>query len=133
MFFAEQEGKPAMLLRDNDGKFGPAFDAVFAAEGVAVKRITRDSPNLNVRAERWVQTVKQECLDRFPVFGEAHLRYLLSEFLSHYHEARPHQSLGNAPPCGPPFPDDGVPPSAAEVVCEERLGGLLKHYKGRAA
>ena len=74
MFFAEQEVKPALLLRDNDGKFGPEFDAVFAAEGVEVKRITPASPNLNARAERWVQTVKRELLDRFVVFGEAHLR-----------------------------------------------------------
>jgi putative transposase len=133
MFFAEQDVKPAMLLRDNDGKFGPEFDAVFAAEGVAVKRITPASPNLNARAERWVQTVKRELLDRFVVFGETHLRYLLSEFLSHYHQARPHQSLGNAPPCGPPSPADGLPPDPNEVVCEERLGGLLKHYKRRAA
>jgi putative transposase len=132
MFFAEQDVMPAMLLRDNDGKFGPPFDAVFAAEGVVVKRITPASPNLNARAERWVQTVRRELLDRFVVFGETHLRYLLAEFLSHYHEARPHQSLGNAPPCGPPSPADG-PPDPAEVVCEERLGGVLKHYSRRAA
>jgi putative transposase len=75
-----------------------------------VKRITPASPNLNARAERWVQTVKRELLDRFVVFGETHLRYLLSEFLSHYHEARPHQSLGNAPPCGPPSPVDAPSP-----------------------
>jgi type I restriction enzyme R subunit len=72
-------------------------------------------------------------LDRFVVFGEAHLRYLLSVFLSHYHQARPHQSLGNAPPCGPPFPAEGPPPDAAAVVCEERLGGLIKHYSRKAA
>ena len=133
MFFAEQDVKPAVLLRDNDGKFGPDFDAVFAAEGVTVKRITPASPNLNARAERWGQTVKRELLDRFVVFGEAHLRYLLSEFLSHYHEARPHQSWDNAPPCGPPSPAEGPPLDPAKVVCEERLGGLLKHYSRKAA
>jgi putative transposase len=101
MFFADQAIKAAVLLRDNDQKYGPEFDAVFAAAGVEVKRITPASPNLNARAERRVQTVKPELLDHFMVFGEAHLRYLLAEFLSHYHEARPHQSLGNAPPCGP--------------------------------
>jgi putative transposase len=106
MFFAEQEVKPAVLLRDNDGK----FDAVFAAEGVAVKRITPASPNLNARAERWVQTVKRELLDRFVVFGETHLCYLLSEFLSHYHQNRPHQALGNAPPCESPSPVDAPSP-----------------------
>ncbi len=69
---------------------------MFAAEGVAVKRNTPASPNLNARAERWVQTVKRELLDRFVVFGETHSRYLLAEFLSHYHQNRPHQALGNA-------------------------------------
>ena len=133
MFFGDQEVKPAVLLRDNDGKYGPGFDAVFASEGVVVRRITPASPNLNARAERWVQTVKRELLDRFVVFGEAHLRHLLSQFLSHYHEVRPHQALGNAPPCGPPAPADGPPPGPAEVVCEERLGGLLRHYRRRAA
>ena len=132
MFFAEQDVKPAVLLRDNDGKFGPEFDALFAAEGVEVKRITPASPNLNARAERWVQTVKREVLDHFVVFGEAHLRYLLAQFLSHYHEARPHQSLGNASPCGPPAPEK-PPPYSAEVVCEERLGGLLRHFSRQAA
>ena len=122
-----------MLLRDNDGKFGPDFDAVFAAEDVEVKRITPRSPNLNARAERWVQTVKRELLDRLVVFGETHLRYFLSEFLSHYHEARPHQALGNAPPFGPLTPPEQSPPNASEIVCRERLGGLLKHYSRRAA
>jgi putative transposase len=133
MFFAEQDVKPGVLLREIGGKFGPEFDAVFAAEGVAVKRLTPASPNLDARAERWVQTAKRELLDRFVVFGEAHLRYLLSVFLSHYHETRPHQALGNAPPCGPPSPAEGAPPDPAEVVCEERLGGLHKHYSRKAA
>jgi putative transposase len=126
MHFAEQEAKPAVLLRDNNGTFGPQFDAVFAAEGVAVKHITPASPNLNARAERWVQTMKRELLDRFVVFGESHLRYLLAEFLSHYHRNRPHQSLGNAPPCGSLSPAEGPPPDPAEVVCEEGLGGLTR-------
>jgi putative transposase len=133
MFFAEQEVKPAVLLRDNDGKFGSEFDAVFAAEGVEVKRITPASPNLNARAERWVQTVRRELLDHFVVFGESHLRYLLSEFLSHYHETRPHQALGNAPPFGPLSPTERPPPDPSEVICENRLGGLIKHYSRKAA
>ena len=132
IFFAVQDVKPEVLLRDNDQKYGPEFDVVFEAEGVAVHPITPRSPNLNARAERWVQTVKQELLSRFIVFGEAHLRHLLREFSAHYHQARPHQSLGNAPPCGPPVPE-GPPPAPAEVVCDERLGGLLKSYRRRAA
>ncbi len=80
-----------------------------------------------------MQTVRRELLDHFVVFGEAHLRYLLSEFLSHYHQTRPHQALGNAPLFGPPSPAEGPPPDPAEVVCQERLGGLIKYYSRKAA
>jgi putative transposase len=133
MEFAEGGEKPAVLLRDNDQKYGPDFDAVLEAEGVRVKPVEYQAPNQNAFAERWVQTVKEECLGRFVIFGEAHLRHLLSEFLAHYHGERPHQALGNAPPCGPPAPAEGPPPAPGELVCEERLGGLLKHYTRRAA
>ena len=75
-------------MRDNDRKYGPEFDAVFAAEGVAVRRITPASPNLNVRAERWVQTVKSECLIRFVVFGQAHLRYFGGGVVKHEGDPR---------------------------------------------
>jgi len=132
MVLSDQGVKAEVLLRDNDRKYGPEFDAVFEAEGVAVKPVTPASPNLNARAERWIQTVRNECLDRFIVFGEAHLRYLIAQFVAHYHGERPHQSLGNAPPCGPPAPER-PPPDPGEVVCDERLGGLLRSYRRRAA
>jgi putative transposase len=86
---------------------------------------------MNAIAERFVGTVKRECLDYFVVFGEDHLRYLLREFLTHYHDCRPHQGLGNVPPSGP-SPGADSPLSLTEVRCEARLGGLLKHYS-RAA
>jgi putative transposase len=124
--------RPALLLRDNDQKFGPEFDAVLEAEGVDVRRVGPLAPNLNAYCERFVQTAQVECLDRFIVFGQAHLRHLLHEFLVHYHECRPHQGIGNVTPAGP-APPDPSPLDPREVVCEERLGGLLKHYRRRAA
>jgi transposase InsO family protein len=93
--------------------------------------VTPCSPNLNAGAERFVQTTRRECLKRFVFFGEGHQRHVLREFLTWYHEARPHQSLGNVPSCGPP-PEEGQPAAVGEVVCEEQLGGPLKHYR-RAA
>src|SRR5262249_45970427 len=96
--------------------------------GVETVCIAPRSPNMNAVAERFVQTIKGECLDHFLVFGEDHLRYLIKEFLIHYHQCRPHQGLGNVPLNGLP-----APPIArvtiADIVCEERLGGLLKHYR----
>jgi putative transposase len=81
-----------------------------------------------------VPRVKQECLDHFIIFGERHLRHILSTWLEYYHRFRPHQGLGNvvlttneqAPCLGEVLgPDD--------VVCRQWLGGLLKHYERRAA
>jgi len=73
--------------------------------------------------------VTNECLDYFAVFGEAHLRHLLSEYLAHYHSERPHQGLGNRLVAGPDPRADA--PVGGAVVCEERLGGLLRHYRQR--
>jgi putative transposase len=93
-------------------------------------------PNMNAYAERFVQTVKLECLDHFVCFGVEHLRYIVSEFLTHYNQHRPHQSLNNRPI--PEAEVDADSPSvlrlpSGEVACEERLGGLLKHYYRKAA
>lgn len=128
MIFDQESVKPKYLLRDHDSKFVKEFDAILASEGIEVKPVGVRAPNQNAVAERFVQTVKGECLDWFCVFGEAHLRYILGEFLAHYHRARPHQGLGNVPPDAPPQPENGEPRALAGVRCEERLGGLLKHY-----
>jgi transposase InsO family protein len=91
------------------------------------------SPNLAGYIERWIQSIRVECLDRVLALGETHFNFLTSQHVEHYNLERPHQSLGNRPlpeagePEPPilPFPESGV-------VCEQRLGGLLKHYR-RAA
>jgi putative transposase len=85
------------------------------------------APNTNAYVERFIQTIQQECLDHFVVVSEAHLNYIVREFVRYYHDVRPHQGLGNVPPAMPP-PMTGDD----EIVCQEWLGGLLKHY-GRAA
>ena len=89
--------------------------------------------NLNAHAERWVQSLKQECLDHFLVFGARHLYYLIGEYVEHHHTERPHQGKGNVPltGVGPPGQFAGTPPG--EIRCAERLGGLLKHYYRAAA
>ena len=87
--------------------------------------------NLNADAERWVRSVKQGSLDHFVVLGEEHLRHIVTEYAAHYNQERPHQARDNHPPSsGRPTGD--APGPAGAVVCEERLGGLLKHYR-RAA
>jgi len=98
-----------------------------------VKAVGPRAANLNAYAERWVQSVEQECLDHFVVFGEAHLRHILGEYVSHHNRERPHQALGNRPPSAhdPPGPEGA--PGAGEVVVSARLGGLLRHYRRQAA
>ena len=133
-FFGQQgERCPTHIVRDRDGKFTPEFCSVLESTGIQFRTTSRRSPNMNPFAESWVGSIKQECLDHFMVFGEKHLKYLVDEYLTYYHEERPHQGLGNR------LPDESaVPPEirrfgADEIVCHERLGGLLKHYERKAA
>jgi putative transposase len=88
-------------------------------------------------AERFVQTIKQECLDHFVVFGRKHMDVLCREFVEHYHEERPHQGLNNdlVLQSQGTKSNSGEPMtiSLAEVRCKERLGGLLKSYSRKAA
>ncbi|MGL6097898.1 MAG: integrase core domain-containing protein, partial [Fimbriiglobus sp.] len=117
------------LLIDHDTKFTAAFDAVLAADGVAVKRVGPRAPNLNAFAERWVRSRRRECLDLFVVVGERHLRYLCDQYSLHYNRERCHQGVGNVPLTpGPDPPTLPFPSGVPAVVCHERLGGALKHY-----
>jgi putative transposase len=133
MIFDQEIVKPKYLLRDRDSKFVKEFDAILSSEGIAVTPIGVRAPNQNAVAERFVQSVKRECLDHFVVFGEAYLRHILSEYLIYYHQFRPHQGLDNRPPgwMEPTVAETERP--VGEVVCQERLGGLLRHYQRYAA
>jgi putative transposase len=131
-YFAEQPSRPTMLLRDHDGKFSEEFDSILAADTIAVNKVGPLAPNLNAYAERWVQSVRGECLDHFVVFGEEHLRLLLREYEAYFNERRPHQSLANVPPAGAATVEETAL-TVEEVLCDERLGGLLKHYYRQAA
>jgi putative transposase len=118
------------LLRDCDGKFDEIFDQALRSSGVLVKKLPVRSPNLNAFIERFIQTLKHECLEHFVILGQKHLDYLASQFVDYYHTQRPHQSMGNKPL----LKLTGAEPAEhGEVVCEERLGGLLKHYYRKAA
>ena len=90
---------------------------------------------VNAYVEHFIQTIQQECLDHFVVIGQAHLDYIVAEFLRYYHELRPHQGLGNVTPdqaMTPKRPETGVSGRMGPIVRDEWLGGLLKSYR-RAA
>ena len=90
-------------------------------------------PNLNAYVERFVQAVERRCVDQMIVVALDHLNHVLAEYLAYYHAERPHQGKGNAPLTGPPPLQQLPTPPLGEVVCRERLGGLLRHYERRAA
>jgi putative transposase len=94
-------------------------------------RLPPRSPNLNAYAERFVRSVKEECLSRLVLFGEAGPRRALREYVAHYHEERNHQGKGNELL----FPSRSEEPTAwaGPVQCERRLGELLRFYRRRAA
>jgi putative transposase len=128
--FEQQPVRPRYLIRDLDDKFDARSDAVFENAGVTVVPVGPLAPNLSAHAERWVLSIKSECLDHFVVFGDQHLRYLIDEYVAHYHTERPHQGKGNVPLTGATEAPASV--STNDIVCDERLGGLLRHYR-RAA
>jgi putative transposase len=133
MIFHQEPVKPKYLLRDRDSKFVKDFNTILASQGITVTPIGVRAPNQNAVAERFVQSVRRECLDHFVVFGDPHLRHILSEYLVYYHQFRPHQGLGNRLLGWTESAAVETDRPVGEVVCQERLGGLLRHYQRRAA
>ena len=87
------------LLHDRDAKFGAAFDGILEAVGIKAVALPPRSPNLNAHLERWNRSVKEECLSKMILFGEASLRHVLSNYVSHFHTERNHQGKGNVILC----------------------------------
>ena len=119
------------LIRDRDSKFSGPFDEVFRSEGVKIVKTPIRSPRANAFAERWVRTVREECLDHVLVFGAGHLQAVLREYAAHYNARRPHRSLALVPPDAPG--DAGASPVPSNVRRRDVLGGLLHEYYGCAA
>ena len=119
------------LIHDRDPLFSKAFIVILKAGGVKSVKIPAQSPNCNPYAERFVKTIKYECLNHFVIFGERHLRHLIKEFVEHYMTERFHQGIGgkiirNVGPTN----DNGA---GGKVACRSRLGGLLNCYYREAA
>jgi transposase InsO family protein len=113
-------------LLDRNTKFDAAFAAILKSAGVRILRTAFQAPNMNAFVERFLRTIKDECLGKMVFFGEAMLRRALREFVEHYHEERPHQGRGNVVlRATTPMPSDGP------VIRRERLGGLLSYYHRR--
>lgn len=112
------------LIHDHDPLFTQEFRKILRAGGVETVKLPARSPNLNAYAERFVRSIKSECLSRIVPLGEGHLRLVVSEYTKHNHLERNHQGIGNR------LIEDagGDPPKAGRVVCRRRLGGMLSFY-----
>jgi transposase InsO family protein len=117
------------LIRDRDSKFTDAFDSVFASEGIRTILTPVRTPVANAYAERFVRTIRRECLDWILIRNERHLARIVAEYLEHYNRERPHRALGLRPPDLPPPQEVGASP----IQRRDRLGGLIHHYERTAA
>jgi len=117
------------LLMDRDSKFCDTLRFMLQEAGIDAVRLPPKSPNLNAHLERFLRSLKDECLERMILFGERSLRRSIGQFVDHYHRERNHQGLANR------LIDAGeeVGRTAGDVQCRERLGGLLRYYYREAA
>ena len=119
-------GEARYLIHDRDPVYTEHSGEILKAAGVRAVKLPARSPNLNAYAERFVRSIRQECLRRVIPLGEHHLRGLVAEYIEHYHLERNHQGLGNDLLTQPPANASGP------IACRERLGGTLRFYHRHA-
>jgi putative transposase len=121
------------VIRDRDGKFSRDFDEVFRSAGIRVIKAPVRAPQARAHAERWVGSLRRECLERLLIVGRRHLERVVGAYTSHYSEYRPHRSLGQRPPLAQPLPNDNLASGDVIELCRlrrrDRLGGLIHEYR----
>jgi len=126
MDLGERAGRFRFLIRDRDSKFTATFDDVFAGNGTRVIKTPVRSPRANSYAERFVGTLRRECLDHVLILGERHLRKVLAEYARHYNGHRPHQGLQQEPPQRQPGQAVDI---TARIERRQVVGGLISEYR----
>ena len=128
----DREKSPEMILHDGDVKFTKDFTTTIKNAGMKTNRLPKGSPNLNGRCERFVGTIRWECVDKFIVFGKRHLDYLISEFVSYYNHHRAHMEREHLPPIREaPHEVETLPLDQIEV--RSHVGGLVRSFHRKAA
>jgi len=122
-------GGALYIILDRDPLYTAAFRRMLKDSGVNVLRLPARSPDLNAYAERFVLSIKSECLNRVIPLSENHLRSTITEFVRHYHGERPHQGLDNCLIDS----DETAGRAVGSIVCRERVGGILRYYHREAA
>jgi transposase InsO family protein len=129
MDLGERAGRFKFLIRDRDSKFTSAFDEVFAGNGMRIIKTPVRSPRANSFAERYVGTLRRECLDHLLIHGEQHLRQILAAYAQHYNDHRPHQARAQRPPLYKP---GQAIDATARIKRRQAVQGLISEYR-RAA
>ena len=119
------------LIHDRDSKFSAAFDEVFRSEGIKVIRTPIRAPQANAYAERFVRTVRGECLDWLLILGRRHLEHVLGTYVTHYNRERPHRALALMPP--ETIRRDSPTAVPATIERHDLLGGLIHESVEQAA
>ncbi|WP_307821714.1 integrase core domain-containing protein [Streptomyces coffeae] len=117
------------LLRDRDGKYGSAFDAVFQAEDMDVPLSAPRAPRMNAHCERVIGTIRREALDHVLIMNEAHARHVLADFQRLYNTHRPHRSRNQRPPDAQDQPATVHDPGSRRLLRTRVLGGTLNEYR----
>ena len=130
MNLSDARASTKFLIRDRDAKFSRSFDDVFATEGIRLIRTPIRAPNANAFAERWIESLRADCLDWTLILGPRHLDRVLRTYVKHYNQKRPHRSLRLlAPETATPVAEVGLVP---HIRRRDRLGGLIHEYEAAA-
>jgi transposase InsO family protein len=116
------------LIHDHDTMFTGLFDTVFESEGIEIVNIPFATPNANAIAERWVRSLREECLDHLIILNERHLHRVLSEYVAYYNARRPHQGIEQDSPLGLELASP-----EGSIRYRNVLGGIIRDYYREAA
>ena len=130
---ATWELKPEIVMHDMDTKFTQEFKDTLTSRGVRTNKLPKTSPNLNGRCERFILTVKSECLQKFIVFGKKHLDHLLAEFTTYYNGCRSHMERNHLPPLQGEEPEETPTVELDQIEVKSYVGGLVKGFERKAA
>lgn len=129
---ANRPEKPSIVMHDRDTKFTKEFVAALKAKGIRTNALPVASPNLNGRCERFIQSLKRECLQKFILFGHRHLDHIVSEWVVYYNTRRSHMVRGNLPPICE-LPEEVTQFKRESIQVRSYVGGLVRSFEKKAA